>query len=157
MVDLTEFDALASPGPVVTRIRPESVIPNGYFTVTFPDGGHRTFRISTQPEKSKFAPGKRIVGMLIGPDNTDDYERFAFCDDDGIHVWKSKQRGTKYVRYAQFIWLLATGQDVVGDDGEVLAFELQVSKRCLRCNRTLTTPESIERGLGEECWKRVNA
>jgi hypothetical protein len=30
-------------------------------------------------------------------------------------------------------------------------YTVQLSKRCLRCNRTLTTPESLERGIGPEC------
>lgn len=155
MTDISEFDALADVRPPVVKIDPESRIPNGMYTLIFPDGWHKTFRISTQPLKSKFAPGKRIIRILIGPRNTEDYEPFAFVDDEGIHVWKSK-RGPKLLKYAEIIWLLATGQDVVGDDGEVLPFELEVSKRCLKCNRELTTPESLERGIGPECWRQLN-
>ena len=30
----------------------------------------------------------------------------------------------------------------------------RLHKRCLRCNRTLKTPEAQERGYGKTCWER---
>ena len=50
-------------------------------------------------------------------------------------------------RYADLLVSLAKGEEIDGH-------ELLVSRHCLRCNRVLTTPESIESGVGPECAKR---
>lgn len=149
MIDLSEFDAAfaeAFAAPQAATIPTASVIPNGIYTLTFPCGSHRTFRIFTKKTTAKFAPGKRICAMLIGPDNTTDYEPFAFVDDSGIHVWK-RFKNQKQAEYAELLWMLATGCEADGH-------ELLISKRCLRCNRTLTDPISLELGTGPECRKR---
>lgn len=125
-----------------------SAISNGYYTVTFTDGGHRTFRVHTQAADSRFASGKRIVGLLIGPDNTKDYEGVAFLTPDGIKPWKRFQ-GTRTAVHLDLLWDLMNGERVDG-------CSLEVSKRCLCCNRTLTTSESIERGVGPVCWEKLN-
>ena len=144
-------DAFAAAFPVqeAAAIPTASVIPNGIYTLRFPCGTHRTFRIFTKKETAKFAPGQRIVAMLIGPNNDSfsDYEPFAFCDDTGIHVWK-RFKNAKQAEYAELLWALATGCEADG-------YELLISKRCLRCNRTLTTLESLESGLGPECRGKV--
>lgn len=129
-------------------IRREARIYNGFYTLTFPDGSHRTFRVHTKKADAKFAPGKRIISILIGPQNTTDYEGFGFVSETGVTVWKSK-RGPKDIpskleSYAGIIWDLATGEAIDG-------YSLHVSRRCLRCNRELTDPESIERGIGPVC------
>lgn len=143
-MDLAQFDEAASVVPAAApAIVKTSRIFNGYYTLTCPDGSRKTFRISTKPLNSKFAPGRRIISLLIGPQNTSDYEGFGFVDEAGIHVWKSK-RGAKLERYASVIWSLAIGEAI--ED-----YQLVVSRRCLRCNRLLTTPESIARGIGPMC------
>src|SRR5262245_51390598 len=67
---------------------PQPGIPNGYFTITFPCGSHRTLRIHTQ-QLGQMA-GKRIVSLLIGPENSTDYEAFAELTPipGGVQVWK---------------------------------------------------------------------
>lgn len=123
-------------------------ISNGYYTLTLGDGSHRTFRIWTKTLTSSYFAGERVIGMLIGPDNTDDYEMFGFVRDEGISVWK-RFANTKQAVYAGILWTLATG-------GTEEGCELVVSKRCLCCNRELTTPESIERNIGPTCWEKIH-
>lgn len=146
--DLSQFDD-AFAGPTAATIPATSVIPNGIYTLRFPCGSHRTFRVFTMREDARFAPGKRVIAMLIGPENAgfSDYEKFGWVDDAGIHVWKRFQN-QKQAEYARLLWMLATGCE--GD-----GYELLISKRCLRCNRTLTTPESIEMGIGPECREKL--
>lgn len=133
-----------------------STIFNGTYTMTSPNGGHRTFEIKTKPDDSKFAPGKRVLALLAGPDNTEDYVGFAFVDDDGITVWRSK-RGpandrSNYEWYADMLWSLATrGAE---SRWNKKGYELLVEGRCLRCNRKLTDPISIKTGIGPVCAER---
>lgn len=121
------------------------VIHNGIYTLTLPDGGHRTWKIHTRKNHVKFAPGKRVISLLTGPDNESDYEMVGFVDDRGIKPWG---RFGHLGKFTDVIWRLATGELVDG-------YSLLVSGRCVRCNRTLTTEESIRRGIGDECWKKM--
>lgn len=117
---------------------------NGTFTVTSKrTGEHRTFRIRTMPDDSKFASGKRVIGLLTGPDNKSSYTNFGFVDDFGVRVWSSK-RGGQYDALAKMLDSLKMHEDA-GRVG-VLA-----STTCRKCNRRLTTPESILSGIGPVC------
>lgn len=140
MKSLAAFD-----DPVEVKYATSSVIPNGFFTLTLFDGGHKTFRIHTKRRTSKFAPGKRVIGLLIGPDNTQDFSGFGFVDDAGIHVWRGQS--AKMREYAAVLWALLTGHTVNG-------YAVEVSKRCLVCGRVLTTPTSLASGIGETCLEK---
>lgn len=131
----------------VPDVRPASRIPNGLFTLTMPDGEYRTFRVHTKSDSARFAPGQRILSLLTGPDNEKDYQPFAFVGERGFLIWK-KHKGGELERLARYVWMLATGDAAPG-------FELTVSKRCMACNRPLTTPTSLTLGYGPECAKRM--
>lgn len=118
---------------------------NGKLTVvSHRTGEHRTFRIKTQDKDARFAPGERIVSLLIGPDNVSSYKGFGFVMPDGrIAVWK-KDRGTKYEELARFL-------EKLGEHEAAGRVDVHWSVLCRRCNRELTTPESIESGIGPVC------
>lgn len=124
---------------------------NGYFTVrSTATGDHRTFRVWTQDADAKFAPGERIVALLTGPDNEADYTGFGFLKADGtrarINVWH-KRRDGQYDRLAAMLEKLAELEAA----GKV---EINADTRCRVCNRRLTTPESVESGIGPICAGR---
>lgn len=120
---------------------------NGVFTVrSTRTGEHRTFRVRTQPDDSSFAPGKRVLSLLVGPDNGNDYKGFAFVDENGVYVWGSK-RTDQYLKLAKMLEKLAEHSAA----GRVEVF---ASTRCRVCNRTLTTPQSVESGIGPVCEGR---
>ena len=133
-------------------------ISNGFLTVTNQaTGEHRTFRVRTQKEDAKFAPGSRIVSLLIGPDNTSDYQGFGFVQDNGwITLWKRNQT-PQYQGLAKAIRLasraLENGQDTFTTPKAT--YKVQLSKRCRVCNRTLTSPQSLTLGIGPECASRM--
>lgn len=120
---------------------------NGYYTVTFRDESHRTFRIHTQNPDARFAPNRRIISLLIGPDNTADYEMVAFLASEGPLVFK-RFRDTQVSVHLDLLWDLICGERVDGCD-------VQVSRKCLLCNRELTDPASLARGVGPTCWERM--
>ena len=47
-------------------------------------GVHHTFQVKTQGKDASFMPGKRIVGLLVGPDNMGGYSSFGFVGDSRI-------------------------------------------------------------------------
>lgn len=147
-------------------------IHNGAYTLAnVTDRTHRSLQIETQGADSSFMPGKRIISLLTGPDNTYDWTSFGFVSDKAITVWQKKRgedgKQSDFERIASLLWRIA--QEPVGDDGKqrvVLStrgaaegsdgfreveFELLCERRCLRCNRRLTTPASIEQGFGPVC------
>lgn len=132
-------------------------IPNGTWTmVNKVTGEHRTFKISTKPEDSKFAPGERVVALLSGPDNESSYTGFGFVrkTDDGIYVWKTKQgiygQPSPFDHYARML----TGM-FLGDERWTSRYTIEGAKCCLMCNRKLTHPESLETGYGPECATKL--
>lgn len=142
-------------------------IANGAYTIESPKGGHRTFEIKTvlaDPKqnstsfRNKFA-GARIIGLLTGPDNTSNYTRFGWVNEDGIAVFKDKRRAsedapfTDWEFYAAMVWSMATEGERSGYYER--GYRMHLEKRCIRCNRRLTTPQSIEAGIGPECAGRV--
>jgi len=125
---------------------------NGIYTIqSAKTGEHRTFKIHTQDEKSEFAPGKRIVGLLTGPENSADesYTGFAFIDDLGIHVWSKKRGQGQWETYAGMLWSLSI--DGAFSSWAEKGFTIMGSGTCMRCNRLLSTPESVASGIGPIC------
>jgi hypothetical protein len=135
---------------------------NGTFTISSPKGGHRTFRVRTILDGD--LEGKRVLGYLQGPDNERDFFDFAFVFDSGIAVWKKWRKadnrwgisaypkpGTPasvFEQMAGMFW-----EVVVARRGSIvdLGYTFEASTVCRVCNRRLTTPASIEVGIGPDC------
>lgn len=138
------------------------MIPNGKFTFTNPLGEHRTFQIKTQNKEAKFAPGKRIVALLTGPDNDSDYQGFGFIENNQVRLWNSKITPA-FKWYARMLSLLGGMAETDSEDikGRIFiqnrVYEFSGSKRCVVCNRTLTDPESIKLQIGPICREGMAA
>ncbi len=139
--------------------RPVSAVFNGTYTITNKETGeYRTFRIRTQGADSNFAPGKRVLSLLTGPDNTRDYTGFGFLVTatlrDGevltyVRVWKAAQN-SPWMGYVKLVNLVL----ILKDPSVLDKYSVEQSCRCIRCNRKLTTPESIKAGIGPICAGR---
>lgn len=124
---------------------PAKHLSSGTFTLTFPDQSHKTFRVRV--EKAGPFKGRRTLAILIGPDNTNDFETQAFVTETNFAIWK-RFKGTKSEQHAAKLWALAKGVEVPGH-------ELLVAAKCRVCNRPLTDAESIRTEIGPSCRKRV--
>lgn len=120
---------------------------NGIFTVQSPSGEHRTFRVKTQAADATFAPGERILSILSGSDNNHDYTGFAFIKADGrIILWKKFRGNGTPSMHERYVRVLLHPDHY---RGQGMSFHME--GRCRRCNRRLTTPESISVGIGPTC------
>jgi hypothetical protein len=119
-------------------------------------GDHRTIRVRTV--RNGNLEGKRVVELLTGPDNTEDYQPFAFISDGTgllpagtVIVWK-KFRGDGFEKtmHERFADLLNRPRHWSERGVEYL-----ISLKCRRCGRDLTHPDSLADGLGPYCRQKM--
>jgi len=122
---------------------------NALFTVGNPTGEHYTFKIRQPKGDNK----PYFVSLLTGPQNDSDYTYLGIFNPIQMRVYLTKKSKyteestpVKVVRWA--IQMVALGRLV--PEG----YTIQHEGRCCRCGRTLTTPESVEAGIGPECAKK---
>lgn len=143
---------------------------NGTYTVRGKKG-HRTFRVETVT--SGDLRGKRIISMLVGFDNVADFLDLAFWDDEAetATVWRKHRPGGSHgnirafhyplrgssIEKAVAIFIDLAVTHLAPERGSYWrqeGYELLVEGTCVRCNRPLTTPESIEAGIGPVCAEK---
>lgn len=177
-----ERQALA-PGVVETMRVAAPVLHNGTYTVSEPgERGHFTVKVHTA-QKGGLA-GKRIISLLVGPDNQRSYQGVAFWVEDerapdGEYwrraiIWKKfrghdsrlpldgfhtqERPGWSIYERKIAVFLDLALRHLASDRGSYYhasGWKIQRSSRCVRCNRELTHPESIALGVGPECAGRV--
>lgn len=95
-------------------------------------------------------PDLYFVYLLKGPDNVTDYTYIGTYSD-----WRGfcLTRASKLPEKSNPVKIIKT----LLDAGNELPLYLEVwhEGRCGKCGRRLTTPWSIERGFGPECWRRT--
>ena len=127
--------------PEVAAAAPQAVeeaggLKHGTYTVEG-DEGHASFRISHQADDANFAPGKDIIGVMLGSDN-ERYTSIGFVVEGRVRLFR-KNVGVNH-------WWDNYLTELTADPEAVLE-----ALNCRRCNRLLTTPESIESGIGPVC------
>lgn len=125
---------------------------DGTYTLVFGDGEYRTLKVKTQPADASFKPGTQLISYLNGPDNWSNYKSFGEIKRGNyLHVWLKYQTDGMGTVIDAAEALLAGPESMI--DG-LKAYGLQ-SGKCGICGRKLTVPESIERGIGPECWGKL--
>jgi len=126
---------------------------NATFTLVSKRTGTRyTFRVQKSEDNGDGKPPVWFVKTLAGPDNGEDYVYIGLIAADRRFklTAKSKMADTSGPVVA-IRWVL---DRLVS--GSLTGTEFWHEGRCGRCGRTLTVPESIERGLGPECAGMVD-
>lgn len=96
-------------------------------------------------------PGTDVwfVKLLVGDNNDTDYEYICYFNKNMRVAVSAKSRMPMDSKPVQAFDFFLKHIDAVPDNLHVYH-----SCKCGRCGRTLTTPESITRGIGPECYKR---
>lgn len=149
---------------------------NGTYTVSHPTQGHFTLKLFTV-KKGDLA-GRRLISLLVGPDNVSNYKGVAFWNDARkcANVWRRhrgpgstepidgygwQSQGWSSVEKKLALWCdLAVRGDGTGEGGRkgywgARGYRLLLEGRCCVCNRKLTEPESIRTGIGPVCAGRA--
>lgn len=116
---------------------------NSYVTLRSQKTGNRyTYRIVKRDD------GMTFVSYLAGSDNRKDYIYLGMIVGDlkFTPTAKSPPEGDPH-RAFRYAWRNLVLKQRIAPD-----LEIWHEGRCGRCGRMLTTPESIERGFGEDCW-----
>lgn len=114
-------------------------------------GNRFTYKISQASESRNGKPPPHFVALLVGPDNSRSYEFLGTIFERKAYAHGRNSKVSESATGAiAFMWVwrkLSAGQ---------MHEELDVwhEGRCGRCGRRLTTPESIETGLGPVCAGR---
>ena len=148
-----------SPADSASSILKDATSHNGTWTVrNIATGAHRTFRVKTQADDAKFAPGKRVLSVMAGSNNEDDYRGLGFIAADGVRPWKktaaSRANSALVEMFAAIAGLWSGGRGYITSD-KLAGYEVAQSTTCRCCNRKLTNPESIETGIGPVCAGRA--
>jgi hypothetical protein len=128
--------------PARTFDHSKQYVADGYYTVVGPKGGHRTLRITTIDDNGT----KQWLAYLSGADNVGDYKSVGFVNGNEVSLF-SKYLG-QYADIMAAARFLVKNVDKLDECGRQYAIR---SGKCYRCNRLLTTPESVARGLGPIC------
>jgi hypothetical protein len=128
-------------------------VPGGYYTVVLGPKQHRTLRLSDWVD-DKRKPGAQVrwLSLLVGPDNTQDYTTAALQRDDGSLMYMRDFNEDGPLRQAVGVLLDPDGTHTREMAREAYAM---ASGRCANCNRQLTVPASLHRGLGPECAAKL--
>ena len=124
----------------------------GNATVTLQSGNtgvHFTYKV----KQSKNQEHLYFIHLLSGPDNEDDYQYIGCYYSDTCYFHPAKAWKDK----TQMAWPASLRAiSFFFDNLYNIPTNLHVyhEGRCGRCGRKLTTPESILRGLGPECYRR---
>jgi hypothetical protein len=125
------------------------------FTVHNPTGTHFTYRVKSQPSLFNKNETVFMIGLLDGPDNTKNYKYVGMLNSNGTirYTKKSKVDATE-LSAKVFNWAMKVVWQ--GKQNELPnGYGIKNEGKCGRCGRPLTTPESIDSGLGPECIKKV--
>jgi hypothetical protein len=102
-----------------------------------------TFKVR-QPEDDS----PHFVSLLTGQDNENDYQYLGVIFPDGNFVVTKNSRISKDAPSAKaFTWLW----DRIKYDWSLDQIEYWHEGRCCSCGRKLTTPHSVELGIGPVC------
>lgn len=118
------------------------VVTDGYYTVQG-NTSHRTIRLTTVKDSDGV---KQWLAYLSGSDNVGDYTTVGFVHGNEVTLF-AKNQG-KFADIFAAARYVVKNVDRLGEFGKNYATR---SGNCFRCNRLLTTPESVARGLGPTC------
>jgi Family of unknown function (DUF6011) len=112
-------------------------------------GEHFTYKIRAKQRDPRFPSVVYFVDLLSGPDNNSDYFYLGIIANGEFRLTKGSRTTLDAPSFKafRFFWRSTT-----------LHPELLVRHegRCGRCGRTLTVPESIDRGIGPECAQKMD-
>ena len=97
-----------------------------------------------------------FASVLTGSNNEGDYTYAGIVDPNGFRTTRKSALTCEAPSVKALEWF---ARKVLRDGAAPADIGLEVyhEGRCGRCARLLTTPESVERGIGPECWAKMES
>ncbi len=115
-------------------------------------GEHRTYKIRKAKANPRYPNPAWFISQMTGTDNESHYSNVGKVNPQtgGVTL-------TAVSKFAEGSPQLKAARWVCGKIFPLIQpiddrIDIRHSGRCGRCGRTLTTPESLDRGIGPECW-----
>ncbi len=116
-------------------------------------GDWRTFRLSRTKPNDRYPNPALFASVLAGPDNENSYAYIGMIDEQRgeLRLTRKSRRtdDSPDVKILRFL-LKHVWSDMMLPNATV-----RHEGKCGCCGRTLTVPESLDRGIGPECWERI--
>ena len=110
-------------------------------------GARFTYRVRASRDRNV-----HFVSLLTGTDNTNDYSYIGIIRNNEFTRTVKSLVSLEAPSAKAFIWFF---YQLFHHDKLFDTLEVWHSGKCGRCNRDLTVPESILRGIGPECWSKM--
>jgi hypothetical protein len=139
--------------PLADRVAIHDYLTGGYgtFTMLNTQSGNRfTFKVSS-PKGSDSANPPHFVAILTGSDNNSDYQYLGQFRVNGNRLNWSHGRKSSIDAAAKSAVSIAWFFNALNADRLPSFLKVLHEGTCCRCGRKLTTPESIEAGIGPVC------
>jgi hypothetical protein len=127
------------------------------FTVSNPKGDHYTFKVRRVESEWPVGSGRMSVTYFVnvktsGSDRPYQYIGILKTDTGDIKCTAKSAflPGTKEYDVAKWACQSVIGAKMIPD-----GYHIEHAGHCGKCGRTLTDPESIQRGIGPECWQML--
>lgn len=121
---------------------------NAIFTVSNGKGKHYTFKVR-QKEGSPY-----FVSVLSRPER---YVYMGILTNGQLKLTKKSKFKDTSQCIQVFNWSLNMIRQIQVNQKKLpKGYRIIHEGKCCRCGRTLTTPESVKKGIGPECEKMIN-
>ena len=117
-------------------------------------GQHRTYKIRKSNPTPQYPNPAWFIKQMTGTDNESHYSYIGMLNTTtgGITLTRASKfaEGSDVVKSARWVMCRVILGLQIPDQ-----MEIRHSGKCGRCGRLLTTPESLDRGIGPECWEKM--
>lgn len=123
------------------------------FTVTSPSGEYFTYRVNAPKDQNEMNP-IWFVSLLTGPNNTQDYTYLGILVKSGEKYIVRTTGKSKFDVDSKPVKVVQWAVKCIQDGTIPAGYDIKHIGRCGVCGRPLTTPESIDSGIGPICAGR---
>lgn len=134
-----------------------TIEPSPAFRASYPEAkDHYTYMV-THKEADDQWPETWFIKLLVGPDNTRDYQYLGklLADSGAVKLTAKSSWGQDAVPVKLLDNVLKAIWDGQSEAIEQAGCKVHHMGRCGRCNRPLTDPTSVLSGVGPECAKAL--
>ncbi len=123
----------------------------GIVTLLSPTGVYHTYKFSRPRQPEKFSRDTLFIYHLC-LDNTWQYTAMYKGSETSVRLTRNSRFSIHNPIFQGLVYLMK----IINSLDTNTSMKVYHEGICSICGKTLTTPQSINRGIGPKCWKRVH-